>query len=262
MDLKKITNSVLTIAKEAGYYIRSQKNSIKQIQTKGIHNYVTEVDKNSEQFLTEQLTRLLDDSGFIAEEGTNNKKSDTYNWIIDPLDGTTNFIHGLMPVAVSIALMYKEELLVGVIYEIGADETFWAYKNGGAYLNKDKIQVTNTHKLDDTLLATGFPFYDYKLLDKYMELLKHFMQTSHGLRRLGSAATDLAYVACGRFDGFFEYSLNAWDVAAGALIVKEAGGKVVDFRGEDNWLFGKEIIASNSLVFNEFVYTVKKFMYE
>ncbi len=264
MNLKNLCDNVVQIAREAGQYIKSQQKTIHniKIEAKGVHNYVTEVDKNSERFIISELQKLIPESGFIAEEQTITRQSDTYNWIVDPLDGTTNYIHGLMPVAVSIALRHKEHIIMGVIYEIGSDEAFWAYKEGGAYLDGNKIHVTRTAKLDDALLATGFPFYDYSRLDRYMDLLRFFMQTSHGLRRLGSAATDLAYVACGRFDGFFEYSLSPWDVAAGSLIVEEAGGKVADFQGGENWLFGKEIIASNSMIFDEFVQVVKKVMYE
>ncbi len=265
MDLKQLTHQVVEIARSAGQYIKSQQKSIHQIkiQAKGVHNYVTEVDKNSEVFIVGELKRLLPESGFIAEEGTaSTQKGDKFNWIIDPLDGTTNFIHGLMPVAVSIALQQDGQTVLGVVYEIGADEMFYAYREGGAFLNGEKIQVTRTANLDDTLLATGFPFYDYSRLDQYMQLLKHFMKVSHGLRRLGSAATDLAYVACGRFDGFFEYSLSPWDVAAGAFIIEQAGGKIADFQGGQNWLYGREIIASNPYIFDDFVKTVRSFMYQ
>ena len=265
MDLKQLTEQVIEIARQAGQYIKSQQKSIHQIkiQAKGVHNYVTEVDKNSEVFIVRELKRLLPESGFIAEEGTAGaQKGEEFNWIIDPLDGTTNFIHGLMPVAVSIALQQNEQTILGVVYEIGSDEMFYAYEGGGAFLNGDKIQVTKTANLDDTLLATGFPFYDYSRLDRYMEVLKHFMKVSHGLRRLGSAATDLAYVACGRFDGFFEYSLSPWDVAAGAFIIEQAGGKIADFQGGQNWLYGREIIASNPYIFDDFVKTIRSFMYQ
>ncbi len=261
MNYKELTRQVVDIAREAGKYIRDNQKSIHKIETKGIHNYVTEIDKNSEKFIISELGKLIPDSGFIAEEQTETRQSDYFNWIVDPLDGTTNFIHGLMPVAVSIALQEKGQTVLGVVYEIGADEAFYAYQGGGAFLNGEKISVTNTSDIDQTLLATGFPFYDYSRLDRYMDLLKHFMQTSHGLRRLGSAATDLVYVACGRFDGFFEYSLSPWDVAAGAFIVEQAGGKVADFRGAENWLFGKEIIAANAQVFDKLVETIKNIMY-
>ncbi len=265
MDLKKLTADVIAVAKEAGTYIKSRQSDIHKIkiQAKGVHNYVTEVDKNSEVFIVGELKKLLPESGFIAEEGTAADSQDfEYKWIIDPLDGTTNYIHGLMPVAVSIALQYKGETILGVVYEIGNDEMFYAYSEAGAFLNGESIEVTKTEKLDDTLLATGFPFYDYSRLDNYMDLLRHFMKVSHGLRRLGSAATDLVYVACGRFDGFFEYSLSPWDVAAGAFIVEQAGGKIADFQGGSNWLYGKEIIASNALIFSDLVKTVKDFMYK
>ena len=265
MDIKQLTKGVEQVAREAGKYIKSRQTDIHKIkiQAKGVHNYVTEVDKNSELFIVRELSKLVPESGFIAEEGTaaGNKSAD-YKWIVDPLDGTTNYIHGLMPVAVSIALQYKNETVLGVVYEIGNDEMFYAFSGGGAFLNGEKIEVTKTKKLDDTLLATGFPFYDYSRLDSYMELLRHFMKVSHGLRRLGSAATDLVYVACGRFDGFFEYSLSPWDVAAGAFIVEQAGGKISDFQGGNNWLYGKEIVASNSLIFSDLVDTVKRFMYK
>ncbi len=261
MNYKELTKQVVDIAREAGQYIRNNRKSIHKIESKGVHNYVTEIDKNSEKFIISELQKLIPDSGFIAEEQTETRQSENFNWIVDPLDGTTNFIHGLMPVAVSIALQEKGQTVLGVVYEIGADEAFYAYQGGGAFLNGEKISVTKTSDIDETLLATGFPFYDYSRLDRYMDLLKHFMQTSHGLRRLGSAATDLVYVACGRFDGFFEYSLSPWDVAAGAFIVEQAGGKVADFRGGNNWLFGKEIIASNPYVFAKLVETIKKIMY-
>ncbi len=263
MDLKKLTSDVVAIAKEAGQYIKSRQGDIHRIkvEAKGVHNYVTEVDKKSEEFIVRQLQNLLPGSGFIAEEGTVTNRTGELDWIIDPLDGTTNYIHGLMPVAVSIALQQSGQTVLGVVYEIGNDEAFYAFRDGGAFLNGKKISVTKTGRLDDTLLATGFPFYDYSRLDRYMELLKFFMQTSHGLRRLGSAATDLAYVAAGRFDGFFEYGLSPWDVAAGAFIVEQAGGRVSDFQGGGNWLFGKEIIASNARVFDEFVQAVKEIMY-
>ncbi len=261
--MSDLLKNVMAIAREAGQYIKSRQGDIHRltVEAKGVHNYVTEVDKNSEKFIVEELTKLLPESGFIAEEGTSDKRGDRYNWIIDPLDGTTNFIHGLLPVAVSIALQDNGKTVLGVVYEIGADEMFYAEQGSGAFLNGEPVQVSKTAKLDDCLLATGFPFHDYSRIGNYMKLLEHFMQVSHGLRRLGSAATDLVYVACGRFDGFYEYGLSPWDVAAGAFIVEQAGGKVGDFRGGQNWLYGSEIIASNAKVFDEFVQTVKQYMY-
>ncbi|HLC83840.1 MAG TPA: inositol monophosphatase family protein, partial [Bacteroidia bacterium] len=212
----------------------------------------------AEKRIVEKLAFLLPEAGFIAEEGTSSKKGEIYNWVIDPLDGTTNFIHGVPCFAISIALMRKEELVLGVIYEINFAECFYAWEGSKAYLNGKEINVTKTAKLADSLLATGFPYYDYNRMDDYMELFNYFMKNTHGLRRLGSAATDLAYVACGRFEGFYEYSLQPWDVAAGAFIVQQAGGKVTDFKGEKNYIFGKEIVAGNAAFFDEFLDVVKK----
>jgi myo-inositol-1(or 4)-monophosphatase len=206
------------------------------------------------------LLKILPEAGFITEEKTSTKKGEIYNWIIDPLDGTTNYIHKLSPFAVSIALMEKDEIILGVVYEISLDECFYAYKGSKAFLNDKEITVTKTEKVNNSLIATGFPYYDYDKMEPFMQTLDFFMKNSHGLRRLGSAATDLVYVACGRFDAFYEYSLHAWDVAAGAFIVKQAGGKICDFKGENNFLFGKEIIASNSLIYSEFSNIIKNYM--
>jgi myo-inositol-1(or 4)-monophosphatase len=204
------------------------------------------------------LTRLLPSSGFITEENTNNTRSDDYNWIIDPLDGTTNFIHGVPCYCISVALMLKDSLVMGVVYEINLDECFYAYEDGGAFLNGKKISVSETAELKRSLLATGFPYSDYHRMKEYMDVFNHLMYNTHGLRRLGSAAVDLVYVACGRFEAFYEYGLNAWDVAAGAYIASQAGGKVSDFSGGKNYVFGKEIIATNSAIFEEFLSVVNE----
>jgi myo-inositol-1(or 4)-monophosphatase len=218
------------------------------IKEKSLNSLVSYVDKNAEQRIVDRLAELLPEAGFIAEEGTSDKEGETYNWIVDPLDGTTNFLHGLPVYSVSIALQQKEKIILGVVYEVNQDECFYAWQGGGAFLNQQAIQVSKNKNLKDSLVATGFPYYDYERVDSYFDVLKHFAQNSRGIRRMGSAAVDLVYTACGRFDAFFEYSLHAWDVAAGALIVQESGGKVSDFSGGDNWLFGKEIVASNGFV--------------
>lgn len=254
IDYKKITSEVEKIAISAGKYIRNERENFdtKKIEQKGTHDFVSYVDKTSEKQIVTALEKLLPQAGFIAEEGTKKNRGEVYNWIIDPLDGTTNFIHGTYPFAVSIALMENNEIVSGVVYEIGGDECFSASKNCGAFLNGKQIKVSDKAKLDDCLVGTGFPYYDYSKLDKYMASLSQLMIKSHGLRRIGSAATDLVYTACGRYDAFYEYGLSPWDVAAGTIIVKEAGGKIADFQGNDNYIFGKEIIAANNLVFNEF----------
>lgn len=260
MELKQLTEKVCSISKEVGAFIQqeSAKLSSGDIETKSKNSLVTYVDKTSEKIVVDFLSELIPESGFIAEEGTSNKKGEKYNWVIDPLDGTTNFIHGIPTYCVSIALLKDNELILGVIYEPNQDEMFYAWKNGGAYLNGKSISVSSTTKISNALLATGFPYYDYERIDGYMNMLKWLMHNSRGVRRIGSAAIDLAYVACGRFDAFYEYSLNPWDVAAGAIIVNEAGGSVKDFEGGENYIFGREILASNLLVKNELLDKIKE----
>lgn len=259
IDFKKLCEDVCNLAKQTGSFIKTERLnfSADRIETKGKNDFVSYVDKTSEIQIIKGLSALLPDSGFIAEEGTTSKKGAVYNWIIDPLDGTTNFIHGLPCYGISIALMQNEELVLGVIYEINLDECFYAWQGSKAYLNGKEISVSKVASLKDTLLATGFPYYDYSRLNEYMELFNYFLKNTHGLRRLGSAATDLAYVACGRFDGFYEYCLQPWDVAAGAFIVQQAGGRITDFRGGTNYLFGREIVAGNGICFDEFLNAVK-----
>lgn len=264
MNYYEMCRDVRSIVLKTSKYIESElkDNSGISKEAKGKHNFVTYVDKNAERMLVESLSELLPGSGFIAEEGTSDKKGDQYNWVIDPLDGTTNYIHGLPPFAISVGLLENNEVVVGVIYEIGLHECFYAWKDGPAYLNDEKIHVTKTSKVSDSLIATGFPYTDYKYLDGFMESIRYFMKNSHGLRRLGSAATDIAYTACGRFDGFYEYGLHPWDVAAGSLILKQAGGRVGNFEGKPDYLFSEEIIAANSNIFNEFQQVIRKLIRE
>lgn len=247
---EKLCIETCGIARAAGAFIAAQAKEFNSsmIENKGLHDLVSYVDREAEKMIIEGLSVLLPEAGFIAEEGTSAKRGDIFNWIVDPLDGTTNFMQGIPVYAVSIALMHKNELVVGVVFEIGQQECFYAWKEGGAYLNGLKIRVTDKSDMHQALLATGFPYSNFERLDAYMEFLKWALEHSRGVRRLGSAATDLAYVACGRFDAFWEYDLKPWDVAAGALLVLEAGGKVSDFRGNTDYVFGKTIIASNGLL--------------
>jgi myo-inositol-1(or 4)-monophosphatase len=260
MNYSEVCEKMRSVVLETGKYVESELNNNTKIskESKGTHNYVTEVDKNAEKILVEELSAIIPDSGFIAEEGTSNKRGENYNWVIDPIDGTTNFIHGLPPFAISVGLLENEEIVAGVIYEIGLHECFYAWKDGPAFLDGKEIHVTETKKVSDSLIATGFPYTDYKYLDGFMESVRYFMKNSHGLRRLGSAATDIAYTACGRFDGFYEYGLHPWDVAAGAIILKQAGGRVGNFEGGPDYLFGEEIVASNAGIFDEFQQIIRK----
>lgn len=263
MNLEKICEQVVEISRTTGVFIKDEMKTFSQkhIEIKGLHNFVSYVDKTAEQKIVTSLSNILPQAGFIAEEGTGTPSDKGLNWVIDPLDGTTNYIHGLSPFAISIALMDGNDVILGVVHEINLNECFWAIESGNAYMNGSKISVSEISKVNNSLVATGFPYYDYERMEKFLKSIDYFMRNSHGLRRLGSAATDLAYVACGRFEAFYEYSLQPWDVAAGSLIVKQAGGIVSDFNGEKNYIFGKEIVATNQNVNNDFQSVIKEIMY-
>lgn len=253
MDYNLICKETISICKNAGQFIRQQLNQITEsdIEQKGTHDFVTFVDKTAEEMLVKALHQILPEAGFITEEGTSTVRGPRYNWVIDPLDGTTNFLHGLPCFCVSVALVDNDEPVIGVVFEINLDECFSATKGGGAFLNGVPIHVSTQKNMDRALIATGFPYNDYSLLPKYMLIFEHLIRTATGVRRLGSAAADLAYVACGRFEFFFEYSLKHWDVAAGILLVTEAGGIVTDFSGGKEYLFGRQMLASNAIMADE-----------
>ncbi|MGN6397507.1 MAG: inositol monophosphatase family protein [Mucilaginibacter sp.] len=261
MELKEITNKVIEIAKDAGSFIREERRvfSHDKIEIKGLNDLVSYVDKTAEQFIVKALTSVLPEAGFITEEKTINKTGETYNWIIDPLDGTTNFIHGLPVYSVSIALQQNDELVLGVVYEVNMDECFYAWKDSPAYLNGDIINTSSSPSISKSLLATGFPYHDFSKQPAYINLFTELMKSCHGLRRLGSAAVDLAYTACGRFDAFYEYNLNPWDVAAGIVIVRQAGGQVVNFKGGDEVLNTRELLATNGKITQEMLGTIQNY---
>jgi myo-inositol-1(or 4)-monophosphatase len=253
-QLDKLLEDARLIVQDAVHFLRNERKvfSHEVVEYKGFNDLVSYVDKTSEEILVNGLQKLIPNAGFITEENTLTLKDRDYVWIIDPLDGTTNFVHGIPCYCVSVGLTYKQELILGIVHEVNLDECFYARKGGGAYLNGTKIHVSTIPSLGKSLVATGFPYHDFKKMKEYMEVFDFCMKNSQGLRRLGSAAVDLAYVACGRFEVFYEYGLNPWDIAAGSIIVKEAGGNVSDFKNENNFLFGKEIIASNTAVHAEF----------
>jgi myo-inositol-1(or 4)-monophosphatase len=259
MNLSKLTTDVISLALEVGDFIRNEALVFdrERVEYKGLHDMVSYVDKTAEERLVKALSILLPEAGFVTEEKTNTVKGEQYNWIIDPLDGTTNFIHGIPTFSVSIALQCDNELVLGVVYEINRDECFSAWKNGGAYLNNKRISVSKAPTIENTLLATGFPFHDFANMEPYLNVLRVLMQKCHGIRRIGSAAIDLAYVASGRFDGYFEFNLNAYDVAAGIVLVREAGGHIFDFKGGDQCISRREIIATNGHISEELVKVIK-----
>ncbi len=263
LDLPFLRKEVSSLAEKVAKFIYKEAQDFdkEDIEVKSFNSLVSYVDKEAEKRIVERLRELLPQAGIIAEEGTGTPKEEGFNWIIDPLDGTTNFVHGIPVYSISIALAHTEknnsekennktELLVGVVYEVNRNECFAAHQNGGATLNGKKITVSGEKELGKSLIATGFPYEDFDRIEDYLFMMGTMMKAAHGLRRLGSAAVDLAFVAAGRFEGYFEYNLNAWDVAAGALIVKEAGGIVSDFEGNeivDNYVFGKQIIAATNI---------------
>lgn len=260
-QLHKLLEQTQEVAKNVGAFIRKERQhfDVEKIEHKGFNDLVSYVDKEAERQIVEKLAKILPEAGFITEEGTNSTQAEVFNWVIDPLDGTTNFIHGLPVFAVSIALMEKNEVILGVVYEVNRHECFYAMKDGGAYCNDTKIKVSPAPDLSASLIATGFPYYNFELIDRYLQSMKSLMQKTHGLRRLGSAAVDLCYVASGRTEGFFEYNLNSYDVAAGTLIVQEAGGKVTDFAGGNDFVFGRKIVASNGNIHGEFLAVLSEF---
>lgn len=247
LNLSQLTEQVRSIAIEAGSFIQHERINFdaSRIEQKGLHDLVSYVDKGAELIIVDKLKDLLPEAGFITEEKTVEKKGDLYNWIIDPLDGTTNFIHDIPAYCVSIALTRNREPIIGVVYEVSSKECYHAFAGGGAFLNDRRLKVSTSKTLSDSLLATGFPFYKFEYQDQYINLLKHLMQQCRGIRRIGSAALDLAYAASGRFDCFFEYNLNDYDMAAGLLLVTEAGGVSYDFEGSQKMLDKRSVIAGN-----------------
>lgn len=247
-ELEVICCKTCDIAIEVAKFIKDQAGKLhtEDIEMKAFNNLVSYVDKTAEKMIIERLQSLIPNAAFLAEENSVSNIEADYRWVIDPLDGTTNFIHQLPFYAISIALQENEDLILGVILEVRSGDLFYAWKDGGAYLNAKPIKVSSSTQLNECLVATGFPYYKYDFLDAYLRCFRHFMLTTRGVRRIGSAALDLAYVACGRFDFFFEYSLQKWDIAAGIVIVKEAGGTITDLIGTDQYYQNGCIIASNT----------------
>ncbi len=226
--------------------INSFKDRKLNIQEKGDHDLVTDADVATEKEIIKIIKENFPDDEILAEESENEEVlTDHRTWIIDPIDGTTNFAHDFPVYCVSVAMWENGKPIVGVVIEVNRNEEFTAVAGEGAWLNGEPIQVSDTKTSHDAFIATGFPYNDLSLIEPYLNLFRHLMKELQGIRRPGAATFDLCCVACGRFDGFYEYSLHAWDVAAGCLIIQEAGGKVTDWTGGDGWLFGQRLIAGN-----------------
>ncbi|MFK7847155.1 MAG: inositol monophosphatase family protein [Rhodothermales bacterium] len=248
---------------QAGHLIKMHAGKINegQIRLKNVHDLVTEIDEQSQKIIVASLLEAFPDSTIMAEEGDvfskGNEKVKGLRWIIDPIDGTTNFTHGMPPYAVSIGLEDNGELVAGVVLEVGKWELFTAVKGGGLYVDGVRAGVSSATALSDSLVVTGFPYKHFDHLEAYLSLLGDMLQSARGVRRTGSASVDLAYVAAGRFDGFFETGLMPWDLAAGVLLINEAGGKVTNYADEPNRLFDKQVLATNGKIHTQMLDLVR-----
>jgi myo-inositol-1(or 4)-monophosphatase len=247
-------NTAIKAAKEAGNIITSYAKRIDEltIENKAANDFVSQVDKEAENTIIRILKRAYPDHSILAEESGEHIIPDSeYEWIIDPLDGTTNYLYGIPQYAVSIGLKHQGRMLVGVVFDPLKEELFAAARGEGATLNNRRIRVTPRLSMESALLVTGIPYRPDQNLDLYLETLRVLVPGTAGIRRPGSAALDLAYVAAGRYDGFWEFSLNQWDIAAGVLLVQEAGGIVGDLKGGNKHLESGDIIAASPKVFKE-----------
>ncbi|MBM2841792.1 MAG: Inositol-1-monophosphatase [Bacteroidetes bacterium] len=254
-------------AKEAGKFLKYSVGKVKSVEMKKgeERNLVSEIDKGSEAKIISIIKRHYPNHAILAEEsgtaasGGSGTASD-YKWVIDPLDGTTNFLHGLPVFCVTIGVEYKGEIVAGVVYDPNLDELFTAEKGSGAYCNGKRLKVSQTSGLIHSLLVTGFPYDIAKNPDNAVGHFVNFLMEGQAVRRLGSAALDLSYVASGRFDGFWEVNLNPWDIAAGLLLVQEAGGKVTDFSGAPSSIYNRQLLASNGIIHDAMLDVLKKGM--
>jgi myo-inositol-1(or 4)-monophosphatase len=251
--------TAIRAARKAGDIINRSFDRVNEISiTSKAHNdFVTDIDQRAEAAIVEIIRRAYPDHGILAEEGSRISDKD-FEWIIDPLDGTTNFIHGMPQVCVSIAVRHFDRLEHAVIYDPVHNELFTASRGSGAHLNDRRLRIAQRKDLDGALLGTGFPYGDFSYLDTYLATLKTFMLKTAGVRRPGSAALDLAYVAAGRYDGFWEFNLKPWDLAAGALLVQEAGGVATDFKGDQGYLQNGNIVAGNLRIHAQMLHIISQ----
>ena len=259
IDLQKLTQSVCKVAREAGAYINKERASfsLDKVERKHAHDYVSYVDKGSEQLIVKALRELLPEAGFITEEGTTKDDGNCQTedgtdliWVVDPLDGTTNFIHGFAPYAVSIALCKGREIVLGVVYEIVSDECFYAWKGGKAWVN-DQPLLVGKNTINDALLCLQLPYNSEAYKPVIKRLIDHYYGHVGSIRMIGSAAIALCYVAAGRLDAYAERYIGQWDYMAGALIVKEAGGRVTNYAGDDYFMEGDSVVATNGVVHDD-----------
>ncbi|MDR1170526.1 MAG: inositol monophosphatase [Prevotellaceae bacterium] len=249
MHFNKICEDVCSIARTAGKFMLDERKNFSpdSVETKGVNDFVSYVDRKTEELIVGELSPLIAGAGFLTEEGTVRQSRDSkYTWIIDPLDGTTNYIHGISPYAVSIGLTENGVPVLGTVYVASGDQCFYAWKDSRAFMNGEEIRPSAVDSVRDSLAITGFPYNIGQKIDSYMNLMKYLTFNSHGVRRLGSAAADLVYVASGQAEIFYQTDLKPWDVAAGAFIAKQAGADVTDFTGGDKYIFGQSILATGN----------------
>jgi myo-inositol-1(or 4)-monophosphatase len=254
-ELRKALQLAVDSARRAAALVRFHAAAISSddVRFKGKNDLVTEVDVAAQNLIVGMITEVFPDDAILAEEegSGDDRHAENRQWIIDPIDGTTNFTHGVPPYAVSIGMRAEGRMMLGVVYEVGRDELFAAARSQGLFVNGVRSGVSRTPVLADSLITTGFPYREFSHVDAYLTALREFMARTQGLRRPGSAAVDLAYVAAGRFDGFFETGLSPWDVAAGILLVEEGGGRVTSYSGADDPVFEPQIVASNGVIHDE-----------
>jgi myo-inositol-1(or 4)-monophosphatase len=259
-DPAKYLEIAVEAAQKAGALIRDSRGTLvsAEIENKQAFDFVTRVDTESEKLIIDTIRGQFPDHRFLAEESLHESETDCFRWIIDPLDGTTNYIHGFPFSAVSIALQYNREVVAGVVFDPLRNELFTAVKGSGAFLDGKRISVSSTSVMANSLIATGFPFKRKDLIDPYLNLFRSIFMEVSDIRRAGSAALDLAYIACGRFDGFFEIGLGPWDCAAGGLLIKEAGGLITNFGGGPDFLMTGNIVAGNARIYGVLQNKVKE----
>lgn len=260
--MQPMLNIAIRAAHHAGDFIVRKINKLPdlQVEVKARNDFVSEVDREAEVRIIDELLKSYPEHGIIAEESGVIEGQDEHRWIIDPLDGTTNYLHGFPQYAVSIACEHRGRLIHAVIYDPFKQELFAASRGDGATLNNRRIRVSKIKSIEGALIGTGFPFKNPADLDGFLRLFSAFFKSASDMRRAGSAALDLAYVAAGRLDGFWESGLNAWDMAAGALIVREAGGLVTDYSGDEHFLENGQIVAGNPKIIADMLHTISKQM--
>lgn len=263
--LESAARTAMTAARDAAAFIQSQSGRVhaEDIRDKGINDFASYVDEGAQKIILDAIQASFPDHDILAEEGFDEEDMPLHGipgwlWIVDPLDGTTNFMHGVPQYGVSIALQYGGQAVMGVIHDVNRNETFHAIAGQGAFCDGTPCSVSSRNRLADSLITTGFPYKQFDYMDGYTEAIRRFWTDSRGVRRPGSASLDLAWVACGRFDGFFEQGIEAWDVAAGVLMVTEAGGRFSDFADRapsdpTSRPLGSEIVASNGLIHGEMI---------